>query len=116
MSDTTIDHDLRRRCVERFAGNKDRQGVGALSRAGAFCVMGVICDEIDPTGWSLAPDREDGLRIFHGHSWGLSYEAQLLTGLTGQDCCKLMEMNDGDDATFPEIAAHLRDLWGMEKP
>lgn len=70
----------------------------------AFCCLGVLCDLVAKDG---GPQWEDDVFMDH-------YDTQLPPairddmGLTDHDCEALIDMNDGHDASFKQIAEYIR--------
>jgi len=73
------------------------------------CCLGVLCDLIDPHGWS-----EDN----YAHTFGMVSQMPTVDGLeyldlTRMDAKKLMELNDGHEHSFRDIAHYQAGKWGM---
>jgi len=103
-----MDAQIKEKWVEALRSGKYEQGQSALKRDGRFCCLGVLCDIIDPSGWS-EPEKTGYTRYsFEGNSdecWiPDTLEEKLgLVGKTGT----LMGMNDHDKKSFAEIADYI---------
>lgn len=95
--------EFKQRWLGALRGDQYQQGTSWLRRAdGGFCCLGVLCDLIDPNGWTPGP---------HVHRWGISentsilpHQARAVTGLHDQFALdELMRMNDNGQS-FAQIA------------
>lgn len=101
--------ELRDKWEAALRSGRYKQGMGQLrSEAGRYCCIGVLCDVVDPTGWS----RYQGIFTNRGF-----YTHPLSTAGLGVDGSSLMElrfpwrlhallvnMNDLKGRKFSEIA------------
>ena len=63
-----------------------------------YCVLGVLCDSLDPTMWNG--------NLYDGRSGSLNSEMREMTGLSRSESERLAEMNDSG-MSFAEIADHI---------
>lgn len=105
--------NLQRRWVEALESGKYEQGMGQLRNSNnRYCCLGVACDVNDPTLW-------DGVDMGWYKGEGdeeLSDNLLNKLGLTSDDQCNLIDMNDNQRKTFPEIAAYLREFYNKNEP
>ncbi len=97
--------EIKQKWIEALKSGKYRQGREALRDSdNDYCCLGVLCDLVDPNGWSAG--ALDDVFI-HGtdDAWpGLSVLGPANLGL--RDAEKLAEMNDSG-SSFAEIADHI---------
>ena|SRR5258708_25128969 len=91
-----ITQELKTRWVEALRSGKYKQGKNYLKNDdGTMCCMGVLCDIIDPAGWSI------GYRVF----WHEEYECYPPHSIIDiRNSNHLGIMNDEDDMNFDQIA------------
>lgn len=90
-----MDKELKRKWVEALRSGKYEQGHGALRKDDKFCCLGVLCDVVDPNGWS-----EDCY-------WRGEYAlppSHVLGNLTASD---LVYLNDEKNLSFEQIADYI---------
>jgi hypothetical protein len=105
-----MDPDIKAKWVAALRSGAYRQTKGKMrDGTGAMCCLGVLCDVVDPKGWtsyygdnpmSLDPQRS----IPHRHM--ASYPAQDISakaGLSSRRSVQLSSLND-QGSTFAEIA------------
>jgi hypothetical protein len=103
-----MDAQVKAKWVAALRSGEYSQGESALKKDGKFCCLGVLCDTIDPSGWS-EPEKTGYTRYtFEGSSdecWlpGTLEEKLGLRSKTGP----LMAMNDYDKKSFAEIADYI---------
>lgn len=68
----------------------------------SYCCLGVLCDVIDPTGWS-----EDGTHALGDDAAQLSVKGLKIAQLADFDQQALMKLNDVEQLSFPEIATYI---------
>lgn len=106
-----MDRELKAKWIKALRSGKYRQGHGYLNEGGNFCCLGVLCDVVDPDGWT-----DDYLTVTKGHR--LSRGHRLLSQSTKESlgimdhASKLMDMNDGTNEvtkSFVEIADYIEE-------
>jgi hypothetical protein len=133
MGTKTFDRDLVTRWIEALESGEYAQGRDCLNDGcGHMCCLGVLCDTIDPARWVLADaddqvDPERGTRLaWDGEGMYLPDSVADLVGLTytgaqpdvrrwsidGDEYAELSGAND-QGIPFPDIAAALRDFYGV---
>lgn len=107
--------ELKQQWLEALRGQKYKQGQGHLqNRYGRFCCLGVLCDVVNPEAWFRRPSgasswitKEDG-EEYESDGELLSHHLRQF-GLTQRQMSTLIHMNDGDMASFDEIAHWVED-------
>lgn len=113
-----LTEELKAKWVAALRSGKYDQGQAALKTAAkphldknqnivqgeTFCCLGVLCDVVDPTAWTLSgetahPLAEEGMSYLKN---GLG-----LGGCTGKIQEKLVKMNDSGLHTFSAIADYI---------
>jgi len=103
--------DLKQRWLEGLRSGRYAQGTISLkNKDDKYCCLGVLCDLIDPNGWSLMKDR-DNCYYWLGN-WARPPSSVLPNEI--QDV--LIEMNDVFNKTFLEIADYVEQHVPVDEP
>ena len=99
--------DIKTRWVEALRSGHYKQGKGQLRpTSDSYCCLGVLCDIMNPEGWTL----DDGLYIFEDRFFGvLSPELRSKTGVNQKIHSTVMDMNDIEKKPFKEIAQWIQE-------
>lgn len=97
--------DVKEKWVAALESGKYPQIRGALRSVVGYCCLGVLCDIVDPSEWVK---DHDGF-MYHGYSGNLPYEVRGMADLSVCVVDKLVNMNDEERASFPEIARYIRE-------
>ena len=110
-----MNKELGEKWADALESGKYKQGYFALrSCDDEFCCLGVLCDVVDPKGWSYRVnsvnfhyhDPEDPV---NGRSGFLPKFITRALGITPNEEQEFTDMNDTHDMTFEQIAAHIRE-------
>lgn len=96
--------EFKSKLIEVLRPGKYTQTMGRLRRGDCFCVLGVICDLVDPKAWTpynLQTMMHNQLMM------APSQEVLDAIGMSADECRRLTILNDNDGLTFLEIADHL---------
>jgi len=98
--------ELKAKWVEALRSGEYKQGSNRLLTAdGRYCCMGVLCNLIDPEGWTetLSHKTESGI----SYSQGMGFESVLkISDIPAGVTMTLANMND-KGKSFPEIASYI---------
>ena len=92
--------------LDALRSGKYKQGFGGLSQNGAFCCLGVACDVYAPHEW----EHRDG---YSAHPFGagtMNYDGRETFGMDADEAGALIEMNDSEKKSFPEIADEIEEM------
>lgn len=76
--------------VEALRSGRYEQVDGNLRAGQSYCVIGVLCDVVDPDGWEFG----GGKYRHHGHYTRLSDEVAEISGLSLEDAYMPSKLND----------------------
>jgi hypothetical protein len=100
-----IDPEFKARWVEALKSGAYTQCYSVLREGNRFCAIGVACDLMDPNGWDPgAGETDEELRPWRGESSLMEKTAAAEIGLTEHEQADVVNLNDQDTMTFPEIA------------
>lgn len=89
------------------------QARGALCRREqegyCFCALGVLADVVDPKGWETGDLELGMLREYGGYIGLLPDEMYDEIGLPWTVSRRVVELNDDEKKTFPEIASWIEE-------
>ncbi len=93
-----MDQVVKQKWVEALRSGRYEQTTGVLCDGSAMCCLGVLCDVVDPDGWTF--DKQ----IHQGESGTPSEHLSEQVGLPLDYQDLLVAMNDDEKKTFLEIA------------
>ena len=94
--------ELKQKWTEALRSGRYQQTNGYLRDSCGYCCLGVLCDIVDPNGWSLDEWAEENRhRIADDNELGAT--GCLTVGLEDDAETHVIEMNDGG-TPFTEIA------------
>lgn len=98
--------EIRDKWVKALRSSKYKKGKGVLRSRDCFCVLGVLCDVVDPNGW-VPDDNEDF--YFYTYEKDRQYGSipiSLRRGLklTRSNEVTLWRMNDNGVLSFDDFA------------
>lgn len=103
-----MDPELKSRWVAALESGKYTQADGYLNSSSVFCCLGVLCDVIDPDGWELDTGTSTKRHVLTENAFDLGNYAVDL-GISDSTQGKLIDMNDSEGKTFPEIATWIKE-------
>lgn len=96
--------EWKQKWIEALRSKKYVQGRGRLrTTSNRFCCLGVLCDLVNPYGWTLNPDYEKYYE-FYGRGAYAPESVLDVTGLTTAAQIRLACMNDHEYYTFDMIS------------
>lgn len=100
-----MDPELKTQWLAALRSGKYAQGRMRLKSATGYCCLGVLCDLINPKGWTRAEDGEwqweyDG-SSYDGNLYAAALDERL--GIT-DECDNLPPLNDDGQHNFNQIA------------
>lgn len=96
--------EIKARWITALRFGKYRQTSRKLRAADSFCVLGVLCDIVDPTGWR----REDsGAFTYFGNRTHIISEIIDRINLSDALAENVTIMNDRERKSFTEIADYI---------
>jgi hypothetical protein len=93
--------NIKKRWVEALRSGNYKQTTGALRKDDGFCCLGVLCDIVDPKGWSF------DFRAHRGLNFIPDITVLKLVGIEAREADEiriLTNMNDTGGNTFSDIA------------
>lgn len=105
-----------KRFIEALESGKYRQIPSSLRIEDRYCAMGVACDVSGVGQWV-------NKNVAYAYESDSEWDSQLLApgevidyyGFRDSTVDYIMEMNDSQNLTFKDIAARLRDLYGIKE-
>ncbi len=102
-----MDAELKAKWIAALESGKYKKGTSCLRSTGdTFCCLGVLCDIIDPSGWT-APGTNDTLAdrysYFYKDDWNRNYLPDGLDVVSVHHQNKLAILNDLVDSFAPVI-------------
>jgi len=110
--------------IDALRSGDYEQGVGTLNRDGKFCCIGVLCDLIDPDGWTNVRDvdpqgtyfaTDDKTMVFGSTMAVTTPPYEIFKDLKFAFELDLIKMNDHEGASFTEIAEKIEETWGRDR-
>src|SRR5690606_9466451 len=95
-----------------------------LNRDGKFCCIGVLCDLIDPDGWTNVRDVDPQGKYFTTDDKTMVFGSTMAVTTPPYEIFKdlklafeldLIKMNDHEGASFTEIAEKIEETWGRDR-
>lgn len=99
-----MNQTVKKKWVEALRSDRYDQTRGYLKYGSCFCVLGVLCDIVDPNGWK--PYNRDS-QSWRGEAGVIPSKLCSAIHLKGKDAGRLMQMNDGEGKTFKELADYI---------
>jgi hypothetical protein len=109
-----MDKEIKGKWIDALRSGKYKQGTKILRRNDEYCCLGVLCDIVDPEGWTpLLGFLDEGKYIHHGALEHPDDTVVKVTGLKDRigslekvvGCsANLISLNDNAGYTFEQIA------------
>lgn len=102
-----MNRDVKARWIKALRSGEYKQGTGKLkSKQNDFCCLGVLCDlHSKETGEDWIDNLyHTGTLTYRGENGNLNQDVLDWAELTLEENATLIDMNDNDRYTFPEIA------------
>lgn len=100
-----MNQTVKKKWVEALRSNRYNQTRGTLrSPQNCFCVLGVLCDVVDPNGWG---SNKGMSKAWRGSMGVIPSKLCSAIHLKGKDAARLMQMNDGERKSFKELADYI---------
>lgn len=100
-----MDSEIKAKWLEALRSDEYRQGRLGLRRDDAFCCLGVLCDVLDANGWKSHEWGES----WNGDAFSLSPETLRRIGMSDEQSCTLIDLNDRERLSFGRIADHVEE-------
>lgn len=97
-----MDKDIKAFWVDALRSGKYKQGKSFLSYDKKFCCLGVLCDVMAHPLWEH--DWDCAAQIMLDDPWEIPPELRKKCKITRREQTKLIDLNDEENKTFPEIA------------
>jgi hypothetical protein len=102
-------NNIQRLWLDALRSGKYGQGRNQLRpEDDKFCCLGVACDIWNPAGWGK--EHAAGWD-YEGSDTDPPFEFEISTRITADDLTCLMQLNDGEELNFDEIANILEDVF-----
>lgn len=101
-----MDATIKKRWVELLRSEDYEQVQRDLRNDCGFCALGLLCELVDPSGWS-EPVERDEFSAYYRHRGSETFPTPATIALAGLDtvaAAAVADMNDDHGKTFPEIA------------
>jgi len=105
-----MDAELKEKWIEALRSGKYEQGRGFLRRKDKYCCLGVLCDLIDPEGWTHQAPADPGdeiERCWYDVSVALPLHTSRNIQLSEERQALLVCKNDDKEYSFDEIATYI---------
>jgi hypothetical protein len=116
-----MNDDLARQWAEALESGQYQQGRerlrGRTAEGDVYCCLGVLGDLVSPERWEpdVWGDEEDDVYACYSLDGDYEHLSPRLRELTGLDAVTMRafsSMNDDDEMSFQDIAAHIRSKMG----